>query len=105
MPDVTLGTGMTTVCVPGLPGHGTPTVVVPMPGLPGPRGPAGDGGFTHVQADAAATWTIEHSLGRYPAAVTVVIDGDEWDTDVFYPDVAHVVITFSQPRAGRAEII
>jgi hypothetical protein len=85
---------------------GGPTVlIVPTPGVPGPAGPAGDGGITHTQSSAAATWTITHGLGRKPASVTVWLDDELVDTDIETPDTATVVITFAFPQSGRAEII
>jgi hypothetical protein len=76
-----------------------------IPGPPGPRGPAGDGGFTHVQDTPSASWVIDNTLGRYPASVTVWIDGEEITTDVFTPDVNTIQIVHAVPVAGRAEII
>lgn len=86
------------------PGPGR-TVVMPVPGLPGPRGPAGDGGITHIQSTPAATWTIDHPLGRWPAGVMVVIAGQLVDTDIEFPSITQIVISFASPQSGRAEII
>lgn len=83
-----------------------PTVIVAIsPGPPGATGPAGNGGFTHVQSAPAATWTIVNTLGRYPAAVLVVVGDQMVLTDVEFPDEDTIVITFATPQTGRVEII
>jgi hypothetical protein len=83
-----------------------PTVIVAIsPGPPGATGAAGDGGFTHTQSAPAATWTIPNTLGRYPAAVLVVVGDQLVITDVEFPDLATIVVSFATPQAGRAEII
>ena len=83
-----------------------PTVIVAIsPGPPGATGPAGDGGFTHTQVTPAATWTIPNTLGRYPAAVLVVVGDELVLTDVEFPDLATIVVSFASPQAGRAEVL
>ncbi len=84
---------------------GARVIVVPSLGRQGPPGPAGDGGFTHTQATPAATWTITNTLGRYPASVLVVVDDAEVTTDVEFPDLDTIVISFASPHAGRVEIV
>lgn len=73
------------------------------PGLPGPQGPAGPPGPTggavvHDQVAPAATWTVSHSLNRYPL-VQLVVDGQVVLTDL---DVTttQVVATWPQPTTG-----
>ena len=80
-------------------------ILVPVPGVPGPRGPAGTGGLTYTQSSPAATWTITNTLGRYPAAITVVVGGEVVDADMEIPDINTVVITFGSAQSGRVEII
>lgn len=79
--------------------------VITVAGPAGVRGPAGDGGFTYTQASPAATWTITNTLGRYPAAITVWVSNIQVESDIETPDVSTIVITFSSPQSGRAEII
>lgn len=67
--------------------------------------PAGGAGLSHVQAAPAATWTVPHTLGRHPAAVLVVVDGEQVDTDVAFPDIGTISIVFATPQSGRAEIV
>lgn len=73
------------------------------PGIPGPQGPAGPpgptgGAIVHEQSTPAATWTVPHSLNRYPL-VQLVVNGQVVLTDL---DVttAQVVATWPQPTAG-----
>lgn len=87
---------------------GARVVVVAKPGPIGPAGPpgaAGDGGFSFIQSAPAATWTITNTLGRRPAAVNVIVDGQVVDPDIDIPDISSIVLTFATPTAGRAEIM
>lgn len=95
---------MTDVDVTADPGGAT-VIVVAVPGPPGPTGAAGNGGFTYTQASPAATWTITNNLGRAPAAVTVIVDGEVVDADIEIPNSTTIVVTFATPTSGRAEII
>lgn len=79
-------------------------------GLQGPAGPSGapgSGGDTYFLYDRAgvpaATWTIDHGLGR-PVHVTILDDsGAEADTDITHtPDLNTVVATFAAPTTGTA---
>lgn len=75
------------------------------PGPPGPQGPAGPAGgayYTHTQASAASSWTIHHSLGRYPSVTVVDSSGREVHGDVAYLSSMDITVTFSAPFAGVA---
>lgn len=61
------------------------------------------GGMTFVQSFPASTWTIHHTLG-YEPAVSTIVDGEEVEAEVDYPDNATVVITFNSPQAGIARL-
>ena len=58
--------------------------------------------YTHVQSSAANTWTIVHSLGRFPS-VTVV---DSADTivqgTVVYNTANQITVTFFQEGSAYA---
>lgn len=83
-----------------------PLTVITVAGPPGaPPGAAGGSIFTYTQSTPAATWTISHNLGRFPASVTVWIGDEEVSTDIDTPDTSTAVITFSSPQSGRAELI
>jgi hypothetical protein len=82
-----------------------PTVDIAV-GPQGPQGPPGPPGaaFGFHQATPAATWTILHSLASKPSVV-VLLDSDPTVpvvTDVFYPDLATVVLEFLSPESGYA---
>ena len=75
-------------------------------GPPGPAGPAGDAGtvaYRHVQASAAATWTIAHGLAFRPNVTAVDSTGHEITPgDVTYPDSVTVQLSFSAAVGGEA---
>ncbi len=74
----------------------------------GPPGPSGAvlAGFEHVQVNPAAQWLVNHNLGRWPAAVTIVtVGGLEVEAAVTNISVAQLTIDLAAPFAGRARII
>lgn len=83
-----------------------PTVVtVAAPGPQGPPGPAGAVGgapYTHTQVTPAATWPINHNLGRYPQVTIVDTFGNRRFADVIYADINNVSVIHSEPLAGAA---
>ncbi len=79
--------------------------VAPIVGPRGPVGPPGGSGFSYVQTTPAASWPVIHNLGRYPYAVTIKVGGSLQFTDVDFPDLNTVVLTFATPTAGRVDII
>jgi hypothetical protein len=77
---------------------------------PGPQGPAGsfvvgDVAYTHTQAIASATWTINHNLGFNPTAVVLDSAGTNCEGSFSYPTVNQMVITFNSAFTGIAYII
>lgn len=61
--------------------------------------------YTHVQASATNTWSVNHNLGVHPGGVTVVDSGD----NIVYGDVLYVndntlTITFSSAFGGKVYI-
>lgn len=67
-------------------------------------GNLGEPSFTFTQTAPSTTWTINHTLGHLPQ-VTIVVDGEEVDADVDYPNINTVVISFGSPQSGVAELI
>ena len=82
------------------------TVTTPGPqgvaGPAGPPGPTGGEGFTHAQTTPAATWPINHNLGRYPHVTVVDLAGNKRLSDVIYSDIDNVSVIHSEPLAGAA---
>lgn len=70
-------------------------------GPPGPRGPAGGETLTFEQLTPAATWIIQHNLGRAPL-IDLYIAGELAEADVIASDANTTTIIFSQPHAGIA---
>lgn len=64
---------------------------------------AADAAFIYEQTTPAATWTITHNLGYQPT-VTLMVDGEEVETDVDYPSTSVVVVIFGTPQAGTARL-
>jgi hypothetical protein len=89
-----------TAFVPQPVAHGVPAAII------GPPGRDGAGGYEHAQTGAASVWTVNHNLGRWPAAVTVVTTGGvEVEAGVTHVSINQTIIDFSAAFAGRARII
>lgn len=84
-----------------------PTVEITAPGPQGPAGTfsPGDVAYTHTQASASATWTINHNLGFNPTAVVLDSAGTNCEGSFSYPTVNQMVITFNSAFTGTAYII
>lgn len=70
-------------------------------GPPGPPGPAGTS-YTHTQLVPAATWTVPHNLGYYPAISVITEEGTVVYADIQHSSTATAVITFPSPTSGTA---
>jgi hypothetical protein len=79
------------------------------PGATGPTGPQGAAGvgdltYVYTQASAIVTWTVPHSLGKFPA-VQVVDTGGNWLLpDIHYVDANSLTITFGTATSGKAYV-
>jgi hypothetical protein len=61
--------------------------------------------YRHRQDASSAAWVISHNLGFRPAGVQVTdSDGNPVAGVVAYPDLNTVLITFSMPVAGVADL-
>lgn len=69
--------------------------------VPEPQFPSAS--FVFEQAVPVSIWTINHGLGFKPD-VTVIVGGEEVDTDVDYPNNNTVVLTFATPQSGIARL-
>lgn len=63
---------------------------------------ATDKTYRHVQAEASATWTINHNLGKRPTISIVDSAGTVVIGDVHYNSDAQCIASFSAPFAGEA---
>lgn len=67
-------------------------------------GGGGDLNFVHNQAAAAATWTVTHNLGKFPAA-NVVDSGGNWLLpNIQYVDVNTLTVTFANATSGKVYV-
>lgn len=84
-----------------------PVVEITSPGPQGPTGAfnPGDVAYTHTQASASSTWTINHNLGFNPTAVVMDSAGTNCEGSFSYPTLNQMVITFNSAFAGTAYII
>lgn len=74
----------------------------------GTQGPAGAGVATPFEQNfaAAASWTVNHNLGRRPASVRVLTPGGvEAEADVTEISLNQVIVSFAAPQAGRAIVL
>ena len=61
--------------------------------------------YHHQQDLPAAIWAITHGLGFRPAGVQVTdVDGASVEGQITHADESTLVITFSQPLAGVADL-
>ena len=58
--------------------------------------------YTFEQANAAAVWTIDHNLGRFPHVAVVNPTGNVVYGDIVYSNENQIVVTFTAPFAGKA---
>ena len=69
--------------------------------------PGGGGvtNYTHTQLAAAASWTVQHNLGRIRWPV-VILDGETAPIipDALFPDLNTIVLIFPGPAAGKAYV-
>lgn len=62
--------------------------------------------YLHRQTQPATTWTIAHGLGRHPGAVVLDTAGNRiYPGGESYPDTNTLVLTFSAPFPGTADLI
>lgn len=73
-------------------------------GPQGATGPAGGATFTYHQTSPAATWTVDHNLGRYAVPVLILDDEPERPvvSDYDTPSINRTVITLPAPATGFA---
>lgn len=67
-----------------------------------PTDPTNDKHYRHVQITPAATWSVAHSLGKFPSVAVVDSSQRLVLGDVRYVSLNLVEITFSAPFSGEA---
>lgn len=81
-------------------------LVIQRDGVPGKDGGAGGTSYQHTQSAASASWTVNHNLGRWPSAVSVLSAGSvEVEADVIHVSINQLIVNFAAPFAGLARII
>lgn len=60
--------------------------------------------LTYTLTTPSAIWTIVHTFDHLPI-VTVIVNGEEVDADVQYPNPTTVVILFAIPQVGTAVLV
>lgn len=60
--------------------------------------------FTHLHPVPETVWTIVHELDHFPS-VTVIVNQELVEPDVFYPAADTVRIEFADPTAGIAVLV
>lgn len=64
----------------------------------------GDKNYVHTQSAAAATWTVIHNLGKFPAVEVVDSGGSTLITDVHYIDTNQLTVSFGSPTSGKVYV-
>lgn len=87
-------------------------VIISIPGPPGEPGPQGPPGpvltlegfalfFAYPQDVPSDVWTVNHNLGRRPAAVSIIDSaGSEIEGEVQHTSINQLVARFSVPFSG-----
>jgi len=83
--------------------------VAPLVGglVPSVHLPSASGGasrYDHTQTTPAATWTVTHSLGRYPHATALDTAQNRIWPDLQYPNLNTAVVIHAEPLAGSLHL-
>jgi len=63
---------------------------------------SGDKNFVFTQSSASATWTINHTLNKFPAVEVVDSANDIVIGNVTYNSITQITITFTAAFSGKA---
>ena len=63
---------------------------------------SGDLTYVHTQNSASASWSVGHSLGKFPSVTVVDSGGNEVVGEVEHTDNNNAVLTFSAAFSGKA---
>tara|TARA_R110002167_G_scaffold77941_1_gene216042 strand:- start:189 stop:641 length:453 start_codon:yes stop_codon:yes gene_type:complete len=61
-----------------------------------------DVSYVHDQGVASATWSIPHSLGKFPSIIVVDTAGSVVVGDISYTDINNLTVTFNAAFSGYA---
>ena len=67
-------------------------------------GGSGDTSYLHTQSTPAATWNINHNLGKYPAVNMMDLSNNVMYGDITHIDTNNTVITLSGSMSGKASL-
>lgn len=81
-----------------------PSTSAPVISSPVAPEPTPSTAFTHVQAVPSAEWKITHQMDHHPS-VTVIVNQELVEPDVYYPKAGLVTIEFAEPTAGIAVLV
>jgi hypothetical protein len=81
-----------------------PATSAPVVSAPVAVAPVPNSAFTHLQAVPLDTWTITHQFD-HPPGVTVIVNQELVEPDVYYPKPDIVRIEFAEPTAGIAVLV
>lgn len=65
---------------------------------------SGDLTFVYTQDVPAATWVVVHNMNKYPSVSVVDSSGQQVYGEVRYQDLNTVVLVFSAPFGGSANL-
>ena len=60
--------------------------------------------YHHVQSNPSRVWEISHNLNKYPTVIITDNDNNEYEGEVRKINENMIVITFSQPFSGYADL-
>lgn len=60
--------------------------------------------YTHNQPVASQSWHVIHNLGKYPAVSIRDTSGSEYEAEVVHIDQYSLIINFSAPFTGYADL-
>ena len=75
--------------------------------LAGEKGETGatGGSYVHQQSSAAATWTVNHSLGYYPGGISIIDSGETVVMgDVTHTSINSFTVSFSTAFSGKVYV-
>lgn len=63
-----------------------------------------NGTYMHTQATPSSAWTVFHQLNTRPV-IDIIVDGEQQEARVTYPNMSSALIEFNSPAAGYAKCV